>query len=94
MLAAKVNMSPRNFARSYKANTGRTPAKALELFRVEAARRFLEETKLDIDEIADRCGFGEEERMRTTFKRHLAISPRDYRRRFAILSSTGATRRR
>jgi transcriptional regulator GlxA family with amidase domain len=94
MLATHVNMSPRNFARRYKAKTGRTPAKTLELFRIEASRRLLEEAKLDVDEIARCCGFGDEERMRVTFKRHLAISPRDYRRRFAILSSTGATRRR
>jgi transcriptional regulator GlxA family with amidase domain len=89
MLATQVNMSPRNFARSYKAKTGRTPAKALELFRVEAARRLLEVDKLGVDQIARRCGFGDEERMRVTFKRHLAISPRDYRRRFSVLSSIG-----
>jgi transcriptional regulator GlxA family with amidase domain len=94
MLATQVNMSPRNFARSYKTKTGRTPAKALELFRVEAARRLLEEAKLDVDQIARRCGFGDEERMRATFKRHLAISPRDYRRRFAILSSTNTKRQK
>jgi len=93
-LARHVNMSPRNFARIYKTKTGRTPAKALELFRLEAARRLLEEAKLDVDQIARRCGFGDEERMRVTFKRHLAISPRDYRRRFSTLSSTNAMRQK
>ena len=39
LLAEHVGMSPRNFARSYKAKTGRTPAKAVEVFRLEAARR-------------------------------------------------------
>ena len=82
-LAERVGMSPRNFARSYKAKTGRTPAKAIEVFRLEAARRLLEETEQGVDRIARRCGFGDEERMRTTFQRHLAISPRDYRRRFS-----------
>jgi transcriptional regulator GlxA family with amidase domain len=93
MLAAHVNMSPRNFARSYKTQAGRTPAKALELFRVEAARRLLEEATLNVDRSARSCGFGHDERMRATFKRHLAVSPRDYRRRFSILSSTSAMRR-
>jgi transcriptional regulator GlxA family with amidase domain len=87
MLADKVNMSPRNFARSYKAKTGRTPAKAVELIRLEAARRLLEETANGVDQIARNCGFGNEERMRATFKRYLAISPRDYRRRFSTLES-------
>jgi AraC-like DNA-binding protein len=87
-LAERVGMSPRNFARSYKAETGRTPAKAIEVFRLEAARRLLEETEQGVDRIARRCGFGDEERMRTTFQRHLAISPRDYRRRFSTRSVT------
>lgn len=87
-LAERVDMSPRNFARSYKAKTGRTPAKAIEVFRLEAARRLLEETEQGVDRIARRCGFGDEERMRTTFQRHLAISPRDYRRRFSTRSVT------
>ena len=87
-LAEHVGMSPRNFARSYKAKTGRTPAKAIEVFRLEAARRLLEETEQGVDRIARNCGFRDEERMRSTFQRHLAISPRDYRRRFSTHSST------
>lgn len=82
-LAAQSHMSPRNFARVYKQKTGRTPAKAIELFRMEAARRMLEESQRSIDQIAGLCGFGDEERMRCTFHRHLAISPRDYRERFS-----------
>jgi len=49
---------------------------------------------LDVEQITRSCGFGDEERMRATFKRHLAISPRDYRRRFSILSSTNAMRQK
>jgi AraC-like DNA-binding protein len=43
-----------------------------------------------VDRIACSCGFGDEERMRTTFQRHLAISPRDYRRRFSTRSMMAA----
>jgi transcriptional regulator GlxA family with amidase domain len=82
-LARQVQMSPRNFARVYKRRVGRTPAKALELFRIEAARRMLEDSRRNIDQIAHACGFGDEERMRYTFHRHLSISPRDYRNRFS-----------
>ena len=83
LLAERVGMSPRNFARNYTAKTGRTPAKAVEVFRLEAARRRLEDTEQGVDRIARSCGFGDEERMRTTFQRHLAISPCDYRLRFS-----------
>ena len=44
-LAEQVHMSPRNFARAYAEKRGRTPAKAVEAIRVEAARRRLEETE-------------------------------------------------
>jgi transcriptional regulator GlxA family with amidase domain len=84
ILAQKVSMSPRNFARVYKQKTGRTPAKAVEAFRLEAARRMLEDSSRNVDEIARLCGFGDEERMRVTFQRHLAMAPRDYRKRVSV----------
>ncbi|XXU51065.1 helix-turn-helix domain-containing protein [Sorangium sp. So ce1014] len=83
LLAERVGMSARNFARVYKQKTGRTPAKAVELFRLEAARRLLEASERNVDQIARQCGFGNEERMRMTFQRHLAASPTDYRQRFS-----------
>jgi transcriptional regulator GlxA family with amidase domain len=81
-LARRACMSARNFARVYKTKTGRTPAKAIELFRLETARRLLEDTDERIETIARRTGFGDEDRMRNTFQRHLNVSPRDYRERF------------
>jgi len=84
VLAERARMSPRNFARSYKEKTGRTPAKAVEVLRVEAAKRLLETSARNIDQIARSCGFGDEERMRVTFQRHLGVAPRDYRKRFSV----------
>jgi transcriptional regulator GlxA family with amidase domain len=83
VLAEQVQMSPRNFARVYKLKTRRTPAKAVEVLRLEAARRLLEDSERNIDQIARQCGFGDEERMRFTFQRNLGVSPRDYRNRFS-----------
>ncbi|TPG26327.1 GlxA family transcriptional regulator [Variovorax guangxiensis] len=82
-LAEKARMSPRNFARVYKEKTGRTPAKAVEVFRLGAARRLLEDSARNVNQIAMLCGFGDEERMRVTFQRNLGVAPRDYRKRFA-----------
>ena len=87
-LADQAHMSPRNFARVYKEKTGRTPAKAVEVFRLEAARRLLEDSTRNIDQIAVSCGFGDEERMRVTFQRNLGVAPRDYRKRFAASGRT------
>ena len=82
-MAERVSMSPRNFSRVYKQATGQSPAKAVEIIRLEAARRLLEDSERNLNQIALQCGFGEEERMRVTFQRNLAVSPSDYRKRFS-----------
>ncbi len=81
-LAEKAMMSPRNFARLYRAETGITPAKAVEGMRVEAACRLLEESDLPLAIIASRCGFHDDERFRRAFTRALNIAPGEYRQRF------------
>ena len=85
-LAERAHMSPRNFARAYAAKRGRTPAKAVEAIRVDAARRRLEETNDRIESIAGACGFSNEEQMRCAFLRNMKIPPREYRRRFASVA--------
>lgn len=83
ILANRVHMSPRNFARLYSKLRGRTPARVVEAIRVDVARRQLEETTDRIKTIAQRCGFTDEEQMRCDFLRVLSIPPREYRKRFA-----------
>ncbi|WP_192251007.1 GlxA family transcriptional regulator [Mesorhizobium silamurunense] len=80
-LAERANMSPRSFSRHYREATGRTPARAIEEIRIEAARRMLEQG-LAVNQAARRCGFGSEETMRRGFLRTLGTNPRDYRERF------------
>ena len=82
-LAERAAMSPRNFARVYTHETGTTPARFVDALRVEAARRTLEQSRLQLAKVAQRAGFGDEERMRRAFIRRLGIAPGEYRRRFA-----------
>ena len=81
-LAARMAMSPRNFARVFEREVGMTPGKFVELVRLEAARCQLEQTKLHVNVIATQCGFGNPEHLRRTFQRRLKVSPHDYRARF------------
>jgi transcriptional regulator GlxA family with amidase domain len=81
-LAGRVGMSPRNFARRYAARMGATPAHAVEMLRVEAARRLLEDVDIPVKTIAARCGFGDYERLRRSFLRAVGVAPTAYRERF------------
>ena len=81
-MATRAHMSPRHFARAFRAETGMTPARYVERVRLEAARRRLEETGEPIGVVAEACGFGTAETMRRAFLRALAVGPAEYRRRF------------
>ena len=79
-LAGKAAMSPRHFARAFAAETGVTPAKAVERLRVEAARERLEAGPEPIESIAAAIGFGDPERMRRAFLRAFGQPPQAVRR--------------
>jgi transcriptional regulator GlxA family with amidase domain len=81
-LAALAHLSPRHFARSFRAEVGLTPARYVERLRLEAARRRLEEGEEPVAVVAAACGFGTAETMRRAFLRALAVGPAEYRRRF------------
>lgn len=81
-LAAHSNMSARNFARVFLKETGLTPAKFIERVRIETARKYLEDSNLSLEQIAEKCGLGGAVSMRRTFMRHMMISPSDYRNAF------------
>jgi transcriptional regulator GlxA family with amidase domain len=84
VLAERVAMSPRNFARVFQEETGMTPAKFVEKARVDAARHFLGASDHRIETVAVVSGFGDPERMRRAFIRHLGVNPQDYRARFGL----------
>jgi transcriptional regulator GlxA family with amidase domain len=75
-------MSPRNFARLFRQEVGKTPGKHIEDLRLEAARRQLESTSLSLDEVADASGFASTEILRRVFKRRLGVTPGRYRASF------------
>jgi transcriptional regulator GlxA family with amidase domain len=81
-LAERAAMSPRNFARAFRRETGMTPAAYVEWVRVEQARIALEGSSAQVETIARHCGFGTVETMRRAFHRRLGIGPAAYRNRF------------
>ena len=79
-LADRAAMSPRNFARAFTAETGATPAKAVERLRLETARTAVEAGHAPLDRIAEVAGFGDPGRMRRAFLRSFGQPPQALRR--------------
>lgn len=79
-LAAAAHLSPRQFSRAFRIETGQSPAKAVEQLRVEAARVMVEQSRHTIDDIATQTGFADPERMRRAFLRAFGQPPQVLRR--------------
>ncbi len=83
-LAQRVNMSSRNFSRVFRRAVGKSPARFIEVLRVETARRLMEETDSRLEEIANTCGLGNGNSLRRSFLRVMGVSPSEYRDRFRL----------
>jgi transcriptional regulator GlxA family with amidase domain len=83
-LAEAARLSPRQFSRVFHAETGQSPAKAIENLRVEAARLMMERSRHPIDVVADQTGFADRNRMRRAFLRAFGQPPQVIRRNARI----------
>jgi transcriptional regulator GlxA family with amidase domain len=79
-LAEAAHLSPRQFSRAFRTETGQSPAKAVENLRVEAARLMMEQSRHPIDVIALQTGFADRDRMRRAFLRAFGQPPQVIRR--------------
>jgi transcriptional regulator GlxA family with amidase domain len=80
LMAKAANMSPRQFTRVFRQETGQSPAKAVERLRVEIARAQIQEGRHSIEVIARQTGFRDRERMRRAFVRVFGEPPQSIRR--------------
>ncbi|BBY11645.1 AraC family transcriptional regulator [Mycobacterium marseillense] len=80
-LAALASLSTRQLTRLFQSELGMTPARYVELVRVDFARNALEAGR-SVNETAGMAGFGSIETLRRAFVNHLGISPKAYRDRF------------
>jgi transcriptional regulator GlxA family with amidase domain len=81
-LAKIAAMSPRNFARVFKQEVGISPSEYVDRTRIDVGRNLLEGSRLPIETVAAKCGFGSARAMRRAFLVHLGTTPLDYRNRF------------
>jgi transcriptional regulator GlxA family with amidase domain len=79
-LAEAAHLSPRQFSRAFRAETGQSPAKAIEYLRLEAARLMMEQSRHSIEVVARQTGFADRDRMRRAFLRAFGQPPQVIRR--------------
>jgi len=79
-LAGEVNLSPRQFSRVFTAETGQSPAKAIEALRLEAARLMIEQSSHPMEVIARETGFRDRRHLREAFLRGFGTPPQAVRR--------------
>jgi transcriptional regulator GlxA family with amidase domain len=81
-LAGNHHMSTRNFIRRFEGATGNTPLEYLQRVRIEAAKKLLENSNDSMEQIAVQCGYDDIGFFRKVFKRHVAINPKEYQKKY------------
>jgi transcriptional regulator GlxA family with amidase domain len=79
-LAQVANLSPRQFSRVFTAETGQSPAKAIEGLRLEAARLMIESSRHPLEVVARETGFRDRRHLREAFVRGFGMPPQAVRR--------------
>ncbi|TQV86569.1 GlxA family transcriptional regulator [Aliikangiella coralliicola] len=82
-MSNQSTMSKRNFIRRFKKAVGETPATYLQQIRVEAAKRYLETTDLNLEQIIGKVGYDDLSAFRRVFQKMTSLSPKEYRVKFA-----------
>ena len=81
-MIARSGLSPRTFARRFRAATGYGPMDYVQALRIEEAKQLLERGRHSVDDIGAEIGYQDAASFRRLFKRFTGLSPAAYRRRF------------
>ena len=77
-------MSKRNFIRRFKKAVGETPASYLQRLRIEAAKRYLESTSWNLEQIVEKVGYEDSSAFRRVFQKLTSLTPKAYRNKFSL----------
>lgn len=81
-LSEKVVTSSRNFIRRFKKATNNTPIQYIQRVRIEAAKKKLESTTMNVYEVMYASGYNDDKTFRTLFKRYAGLTPLEYRNKY------------
>jgi len=81
-LAGKFNISRRSFVRRFKKATNNSPLEYMQRIKIEAAKRYLERGRLNINEVMYSLGYSDVKAFRGMFRKITGISPINYRNKY------------
>lgn len=79
-LAGDAGLSPVQFTRRFQAAFGTTPINYINTIRLQKAQSLLLETNLNLQQIAESCGYDNGFYFSRIFKRKLGVSPSQFRK--------------
>lgn len=82
-LAERSGMTERTFRRTFQREAGASPAVFVELIRLDRAKSLLESSDWPLERVAERAGFGSSDALHRSFRKHLNLTPTEYRARFS-----------
>jgi AraC-like DNA-binding protein len=85
-VASEARLAPNYFHRVFKRASGITPFEYMERRRLDRARRLLFDFKVNIKEIAAKCGYENQLYFSRVFRRRFGLSPSDLHRTSSLLS--------
>jgi transcriptional regulator GlxA family with amidase domain len=74
-LAEFANLSPRGLTKAFKQHTGLTPLAYQQKLRLELAAQLMNDPRLTLEAIAERCGFEDPRHFRRLWHEHYGASP-------------------
>ena len=81
-LALKFAIGKRHFERRFKKATNNTPAEYIQRVKIEAAKRHLENSRKNVNEVMYEVGYTDNKSFRTVFKKITGLSPIDYKHKY------------
>lgn len=81
-LAVKYAIGRRHFERRFKKATNNTPVEYIQRVKMEAAKKHLESSRKNVNEVMYDVGYSDTKAFRTIFRKITGLSPIEYRNKY------------
>ena len=80
-IAEELYLSPNYLSELFKRHTDKNISEYITQFRLDKARRYLQQPEYKIADVSDLVGFGDPRYFSSMFKRQYGMTPNEYRNR-------------